>query len=102
MVHSVLVNRSKSSSEKSTGLSRELCRLGDRQASPAKKVRSGSADEDEEAAGGADDEGDVMEVSRCSENDGSGAAAAAGPASLSCIRPGSSAELAAVKAGGEW
>lgn len=66
MVHSVLVNKSKSSSEKSTGLSKELCRLGDRQASPAKKARSESADEDEEAAGGAHEE-EVMEESRCSE-----------------------------------
>lgn len=66
-MHSVLVNRSKSSSEKSTGLSRELCRLGDRQESPAKKARSGSADE--EAAGGAheEEEVEVMEESRCSE-----------------------------------
>lgn len=103
MVHSVLVNRSKSSSEKSTGLSRELCRLGDRQASPVKKARSGSADEeDEEAAGGAEEE---VEVSRCSENEGSDAAAAAAaavaPALLSCISPDSSAEFVAVNAGGE-
>lgn len=100
MVHSVLVNRSKSSSEKSTGLSRELCRLGDRQASPAKNARSGSADE-EEAAAGADEEVEVMEVSRCSENEVSDGAAAVVPASLSCITLGSSAEFVAVKAGGE-
>lgn len=102
MVHSVLVNRSKSSSEKSTGLSRELCRLGDRHASPVKKARSGSADEEEEdkeTAGGAEEEVDVF---RCSENEGSGGAAAVGaPASLSCIRPESSAEFEAVNAGGE-
>lgn len=83
MVHSVLVNKSKSSSEKSTGLSRELCRLGDRQESTAKKVRSGSEEVDEDASAGA-------EESRCSGKDGSGAA---GPASLSCIRPGISAEF---------
>lgn len=100
MVHSVLVKRSKSSSEKSTGLSKELCRLGDRQASPAKKVRSGSVDDAIEVAGGADEEVEVMEESRCSENDGSGAATT-GPAS-SCIRPGLSAEFVAVNAGGEW
>lgn len=52
IVHSVLVKRSKSSSEKSTGLSRELCRLGDRQASAANNVRSGSAAVAEEAAEG--------------------------------------------------
>lgn len=102
-MHSVLVNKSKSSSEKSTGLSRELCRLGDRQESPAKKARSGSADEEAAAAaataGGAHEE-EVMEESRCSEYAGSDAAA--GPASLSCIRPGLSAEFVAVNAGGEW
>lgn len=98
-MHSVRVNRSKSSSEKSTGLSRELCRLGDRQASPAKKVRSGSVDDDEEPAGGADEEVEVMEEPRCSENDGS--EAGAGPASLSCISPGLSVEFVAVNAGGE-
>lgn len=96
MVHSVLVNRSKSSSEKSTGLSSELCRLGDKQASPAKSARSGSADDkvEEVEAGGAVEE---MEESRCSGNDGSDAA---GPASLSWI--GASAEFEVVKAGGEW
>lgn len=67
IVHSVLVNRSKSSSEKSTGLSKELCRLGDRQASAANSVRSGSADDAEE-----------MEESRCSEKEGTG------PVWLSC------------------
>ncbi len=97
MVHSVLVNRSKSSSEKSTGLSRELCRLGDRQASPAKKVRSGIVD----APGGAEEEVVVTGESRCSENAGLDAAAA-DSVSLSCIRPGLSAEFVAVKAGGEW
>lgn len=73
MVHKLLVNRSKSSSEKSTGLSRELCRLGDRQASPPKKVRSGRVEEDddaeEEAGGGAEDE-EAEEESRCSGNAG--------------------------------
>lgn len=48
MVHSVLVNKSKSSSEKSTGLSRELRRLGDKHASPAKKASSGRTDDDED------------------------------------------------------
>lgn len=67
IVHSVLVNRSKSSSEKSTGLSKELCRLGDRQASAANSVRSGSADDAEET-----------EEPRCSEKEGSG------PVWLSC------------------
>lgn len=92
MVHNVLVNKSKSSSEKSTGLSKELCRLGERQASPAKKVRSESAEE-EQGAGGAEEE--VMEESWCSVNEGSeaGTAADVGPASPSCRRPGS---------GGEW
>lgn len=48
MVHSVRVNKSKSSSEKSTGLSRELCRPGDRHASPDKNAKSGNTAEDEE------------------------------------------------------
>lgn len=48
MVHSVLVNKSKSSSEKSTGLSRELCRLGDKHVSPAKNASSGRTDDDED------------------------------------------------------
>lgn len=52
MVHSVRVNKSKSSSEKSTGLSRELCRPGDRHASPDRNAKSGSgtAEEEEEEA----------------------------------------------------
>lgn len=72
MVQSVLVKRSKSSSEKSTGLSRELCRLGDsasdicRQESPEKKFKSGREEEaveeeeadseDEAVAGPAEEE----------------------------------------------
>lgn len=95
MVHSVLVNRSKSSSEKSTGLSRVLCRLGDRQGSPAKKVRSGRVD-DEDTAEGADEAVGVIEESCCS-----GAAVNPGTDSLSCIRPGLSAELVTANAGGE-
>lgn len=86
-MHSVLVNRSKSSSEKSTGLSKELCRLGDRQESPANSVRSGSADGNCEAAGGADKD---IEESRCSENDGSDSVWTVW---LSGIGPGLSAEL---------
>lgn len=48
IVQRVLVNKSKSSSEKSTGLSSELCKLGDkaseicRQESVEKKFKSGS------------------------------------------------------------
>lgn len=99
MEHSVLVNRSKSSSEKSTGLSRELCRLGDRQASSANKVRSGSVDDAEEAAEGAEEEVDVIEESRCSENDESDPAVAAVLAELSCTL---SAEFVAESACGEW
>lgn len=95
MVHSELVNRSKSSSEKSTGLSRELCRLGERQASAGKKARSGSAEDTEEEAGAADDEEDVMEESCCSVKRGSDAGAAAAPASPSCIRLGSGGECRA-------
>lgn len=95
----MLVNRSKSSSEKSTGLSKELCRLGDRQASPAKKVRSGSVDDDEEAAEGAEEEVEATEESRCSENDESEPAVAKGLASLSSKL---SAEFVEESPGGEW
>lgn len=47
MVHNVLVNKSKSSSEKSTGLSKELCRLGDKQASSVKSARSDNVVDDD-------------------------------------------------------
>lgn len=64
------MNKSKSSSEKSTGLSRELCRLGDRapdicrQESAVKKFKSGREEAVVEAAGA---DAVMVEESRCSE-----------------------------------
>lgn len=86
MVHSVLVNRSKSSSEKSTGLSKELCRLGDRHESPVKRVSSGSTEDDEEEEAGGAEEVEEEEVEVEMEMEESRWSGAVGPASLSCIR----------------
>lgn len=109
------MNKSKSSSEKSTGLSSELCRLGDsasdicRQESPAKKFKSAREEvveelesEVEAVAAAAEEEAEmavvVVEESCCFKNVPSGtdtAPAAAAvppcPASSNLIVLGSSA-----------
>lgn len=82
MAQSVLVKKSSSSSEKGTGLSSELCRLGERppdiwrQESAAKKLRSGRKGE-----------------SGCSGQVSSGRVSGCRPRALSIVQPGLGAPI---------